>query len=807
VVAHVFISYATPDRAIADEVMGWLQTAGHDPFLAHNLRSGISVGEDWKQRLYRELRQVDALLGVVTSAFVVSSWCSAEVGIADALGCRLIPLRAEAGVAHPLMSRLQYVDYQADPQQARERVLQAVRLLEDDSGMWREGDNPFPGLEPFTAALGRVFFARASETRDIGNRLRSMGHTGGVLVIVGASGSGKSSLLNAGVIPLLERDPAWLVVPALMPGTDPVAELARVLAATARRLGLVWSASDVRGKLEGSSDGLRRIADDLLAAAPSAHQRRLVVTVDQVEELFTRTPPGARRRFTQLLREAVAGPVQVLGTLRSEFLADRQLLYPELTGVRMDAYLVDPLNREMLRDVIEQPAKVARLRLEEGLAATLVADTGSGEALPLLAFTLRQLADGLAPGDTLTLARYHGLGGVHGALARHADAALAEAVRVSGLTEGEVLAGLTRLVTVTETGRRARRRIRLSSLPEPLRVALQVFVERRLLLSDIDDAGQVWLTVVHEALLTEWKPLDRATAEIISALRAARAVEQAAADWNSAGRSEHYLWDHERLTTTLATLGMPGDGRNLVTSSIVTLDDHARAFLDASMQHVHVYKQHERRRRTRTITTLSSLLVLALIAAGLAVWQQQQASAAQRLAIARAMVAQAERIRDQDPRGALQLGIAATEFDAGPQTHASLLQTLESTPHVRTLSGHTNEVRGVAFAPDGRTLATASADQTVRLWDLSNRDQPRALGVPLTGHTNAVWGVAFAPDGRTLATASADQTVRLWDLPRLEGFRGDDIREACLRAGGPLDKPTWDQYAPGISYQDTCAGR
>jgi WD40 repeat protein len=123
------------------------------------------------------------------------------------------------------------------------------------------------------------------------------------------------------------------------------------------------------------------------------------------------------------------------------------------------------------------------------------------------------------------------------------------------------------------------------------------------------------------------------------------------------------------------------------------------------------------------------------------------------------------------------------------------------------LTGHTNEVNGVAFAPDGRTLATASDDQTVRLWDLSNRDQPRQLGAPLTVNSNTVNGVAFAPDGRTLATASADQTVQLWDLPRLEGFRGDEIREACLRAGGPLDKPSWDQYAPGISYQDTCAGR
>jgi hypothetical protein len=161
VVARIFISYASSDRAIADEVSGWLRAVGHETFLDHDVRDGISVGEDWKQRLYRELRQVDAVIGVVTSSFVASSWCSAEVGIADTLGCRLMPLRAEAGVVHPLMRDLQYADYQADPQQARDRVLQAARLLEGGRGTWREGDNPFPGLEPFTAALSRVFFGRA----------------------------------------------------------------------------------------------------------------------------------------------------------------------------------------------------------------------------------------------------------------------------------------------------------------------------------------------------------------------------------------------------------------------------------------------------------------------------------------------------------------------------------------------------------------------------------------------------------------------------------------------------------------------
>ncbi|MGH3802673.1 MAG: toll/interleukin-1 receptor domain-containing protein, partial [Pseudonocardiaceae bacterium] len=116
---RVFISYATPDRAIADEVANWLRAADQEPFLAHDLRNGIGAGEDWKQRLYDELREVDVVIGVVTSSFVASPWCSAELGIADARGCRLMPLRAQPRVEHPLIQDRQYVDYQADPQQAR----------------------------------------------------------------------------------------------------------------------------------------------------------------------------------------------------------------------------------------------------------------------------------------------------------------------------------------------------------------------------------------------------------------------------------------------------------------------------------------------------------------------------------------------------------------------------------------------------------------------------------------------------------------------------------------------------------------
>jgi TIR domain len=463
-VAHVFVSYATPDRAIADEVSSWLRTAGHELFLDHDLRDGISVGEDWKQRLYRALREVDAVIGIVTSSFVASNWCSAELGIADALGCRLMPLRAETGVVHPLMQHLQYVDYQDDSRQARDRVLQALRLL-GNGGAWQEGDNPFPGLEPFTDALSQVFFGRAAETREVGNRLRTMGSTGGMLAIVGASGCGKSSLVNAGVVPQLDKDPAWLTVPRLVPGSDPLPELARALAVTGNRRGLAWSASDVRSMLEAGTDGLRRVADDLLTIGPVTYQQ-LLVMVDQGEELFTRTTPAARQRFTQLFSDAVAGPVRIAVVMRSEFLDDLRDL-PALANIPIEVYVLASLSQEMLRDVIEQPAKVARLHLDDGLAAALVADTGSGEALPLLAFVLRQLAEGLPPGGRLALSRYHDLGGVQGALIRHADTTLTKAVEISGLTEREVLAGLARLVTVDETGGGS------SSLVCPSRCALR----------------------------------------------------------------------------------------------------------------------------------------------------------------------------------------------------------------------------------------------------------------------------------------------------------------------------------------------
>src|SRR3954454_3975908 len=190
------------------------------------------------------------------------------------------------------------------------------------------------------------------------------------------------------------------------------------------------------------------LVHDLLLAAPG-HRRHLLLVVDQFEELLTQTAPEERARFAALLHDALAGPVQVLATLRPEFL-DPLLVSPELAALPTRTQTVRPLRPEALRAVIEGPADRAGIGVDEELVARLVADTGGGEALPLLAYNLEKLGDGVTRGGRLSATRYEELGGVRGALALQADAALVEAVTAGGRDRNQVIRELLRLVTVDE---------------------------------------------------------------------------------------------------------------------------------------------------------------------------------------------------------------------------------------------------------------------------------------------------------------------------------------------------------------------
>ncbi|MGH3889878.1 MAG: hypothetical protein ACRDSZ_25490, partial [Pseudonocardiaceae bacterium] len=520
--------------------------------------------------------------------------------------------------------------------------------------------------------------------------------------------------------------------------------------------------------------------------APAGPRRRLLIVVDQFEELLTQTTPTERVRFAELLRPALTGPVRVVATLRPEFL-DQLLINPELAALPTRTSTLRPLRREALRAVIERPAQLAGIDVDDGLVDRLVDDTDSGEALPLLSFTLAQLAEGVSRGGRLSSARYNQLGGVQGALACQADAALTDASTAGGRSREQVIAGLLRLVTVDEQGRPTRWRAHRAELPDHVVTELNAFVARRLLITDADN-GTAVIGVAHEAFLSAWPPLAEAIAENVSALRARRAVEHAAAEWDGDGRARERLWGGGQLAGAVADIGarisagsapppgqrgparwLPRRPRVLVTDQ-VALSPTARDFLHTSIR-------RDRFRRRRGVGVLSVLLILALVAAGLAVDRQSRAQERQRVATARQLVAQAGTLLGSDPRTALRLGVAAERIHPGGETRGGLLGLLPRTRYAGALTAHTDWVIPVAFAPDGRTLATASNDRTALLWDLTDPTEPRQLGQPLTVRTFEVTSLDFAPDGRTLATADRGGTTILWDLTD---------RAASRKLGQPL---------------------
>ncbi|MGH3683705.1 MAG: TIR domain-containing protein, partial [Pseudonocardiaceae bacterium] len=748
--ARVFVSHASEDGECAAELHGWLVSEGHEVFLDRDLRDGLRVGDEWERRLHERLRWADAVVCVVTSAYLASTWCSVEVGIALSRGSRVLPVRAELGVVHPLLGSLQHADLTVDSAAGRAVLVEELRRVDAVGGWgWPDDRSPFPGLRPLDVNDHQVFFGRSSEVGQLAGLLRSPAERveGAVLVVVGPSGCGKSSLVRAGLVHVMAGEPGWWVLDPVLPGADPVAALVRELAVAARKLGLGWTVAEVGHRV--GEGGLVGLVDEVLLVAGV---RRLLVVVDQFEELLTQALPAARARFAQLLYPALGGPVQVVATLRPEFF-DQLLVDPGLAVLPTRPYSLRPLRRDALRAVIEGPARLAGIAVDEDLVASLVGDTDSGEALPLLAFTLAQLAEGIGRGGQLSQRRYEQLGGVRGALTHQADEALAEASVAGGRGREEVIAGLLRLVTVDEQGRPTRWRAPRDELPEMAIREVDAFVQRRLLTTDTDQ-GRVVVGVAHEAFLSAWAPLAQAIAENASALQARRVVEQAATEWSKEGRSPLRLWERGQLASAVADTGAHLQDGDLVTDR-VELSPTARLFLRASIR-------RDRIRRGRALTVLSVLLVLAVVAAGIAAIQQRAAEYQRDVAVSRQIAGQALELRATNPALAAQLALAAYRLTPTTEARSSLLNTVVAL-YATQLPSHIGVVISVAFSPDGHTLATASFDGTARLWDVRDPHRPAALGT-LTGHTNAVNSVVFSPDGHTLATASDDQTARLWDV-------------------------------------------
>ena len=574
---------------------------------------------------------------------------------------------------------------------------------------------PFKGLAFFDRADAEYFCGRERLVADLLARLVESPLVG----ILGSSGVGKSSLLRAGVLPALSAgslpgSAGWRQV-LLRPGTHPAAELSRALAGD--RLG------HVIGQL-----------------APG---ERLVVAVDQLEELFTLCErEDERAAFADQLAAAARDPERralVVVSLRADFYG-RLASYPRLAALLSASHvLVGPMNRGELARAIEQPAARAGLEIERPLAEALVSDVAEEPGgLPLLSTTLLQLWRA-RDGRALRYHSYRASGGVRGAVARLAE----DAYTQLGDSQRPIARGLLLRLASGEDGTLARRRVPLGQLERITGVGpvLAELTDARLL--TVSD-GEVELS--HEALLREW-PRYRAWLEEDRIGRRVHAhLTAAATDWDARGRDAADVYRGARLAAALDWRA----GREQ------ELNQAERDFLDASR----AAAGRAQRRLRMVLAAVAALLLVAVAGGVVALINQQSASNHARVALARQLGAQAV----NEPRldRAMLLAREAVTLDRSPQTEGTLLATLQRHPAVTgTFALPVDLAPQLAVSPDGRTLAVShflinqygfTDDPHVSLGDIRFYDpRTRTLQRAPVPHFGGAGPPAYSSDGSLLA--------------------------------------------------------
>jgi WD40 repeat protein len=681
-----------------------------------------------------------------------------------------------------------------------------ARLIDLARNMRREdapalGLCPYKGLKYFDESDAELFIGREALTAKLVGRVRGLAtgpenRTGRFLAIVGASGSGKSSLVRAGLIPALrwdEKTVDWRIC-LLTPTASPLDELASEVTPGNRSL---VSVADFIDDLRREPRSLQLYAR---REAKSQVGFRLLFVVDQFEEVFALCRSEEERAaFIANLLTAAAdpdGPTVVIITLRADFYA-HCATYPQLReALARDQEYIGVMSPHELRRTIEEPARRGHWELEPGLVDLLLRDVG-GEpgALPLLSHALLETWE-RRRGHTLTLSGYTSSGGVRGAIAE-----TAEAVFSDQFTPAQQAIARRIFLRLTELGDEmsaadTRRRATFSELvlkPEEsdsTRAVLKALADARLVTLSEEGAE-----VAHEALIREWPKLRVWLEENREGLRLHRQMTESAHEWIRLGRDADILYRGARLARA----------REWAASHADEMNDLEREFLTASTAFSEQEAaQREARRQSELAAARKRLLYLAgafLIAAAMAVaaffsrQQAQQSAVAAQVAnqqsMANAATAQAEaqaRATQQSIAQAnfiradvLRLAAEANKLLLSPGSDANLVallsirsmntqytpqgdQALEGAmtlPFPRLVfNGHTGDISYAAYSPDGRYIVTSSVDHTVRLWDAQTGKEVRQF----IGHTDEVLAVAFSPDGKQIATVSFDQTLRLWDV-------------------------------------------
>jgi WD40 repeat protein/class 3 adenylate cyclase len=672
------------------------------------------------------------------------------------------------------------------------------------------GEPPFKGLEYFDETDSDLFFGREQLTAKLVNRLRE---TQFLSVIIGASGSGKSSLVRAGVIPAIKTGEA--LIGGIKPPEGSMDWQVHVITPTAHPLEAL--AIELTHESE-SITAAATLTDDLMQEPRSLAlflerrnpRQHTLLVLDQFEELFTLCRDEFEREAfidnllttisTPLLIEGASGSqgkVTLIITLRADFYA-HLAQYPQLRdAVAKQQEYIGPMTTEELRRAIEEPAKRGHWEFEPGLVDLILRDVGDEPgALPLLSHALLETWKRRA-GHTLTLKGYADAGGVQGAIAHTAESVYQNLSTVEQAIARNVFLRLTELGEGTED---TRRRTSFDELilqaedADEVRAVLNLLADARLI-----TLGEKTAEVAHEALIREWPTLREWLNQDRESLQLHRHLTECAQEWELLERDPGSLYRGARLV----------QAREWAVLHPTALNAGERAFLEASKQLeqneqaereaqqerelevAHKLAETESRRAqeqvkaARGLRRLAAGLVIFLITAVGAAWfafnqrnsAQDNFVTAERIRLA----SQAQIALDNGEGGDLPALLAMRSLNLGysPEADTALLNALTRGFTRQIYIGHSDAIYDLDFSPDGRYLATASLDATARLWDIQSGQEIRRFAPPV----RIVYAVEFSPDGRYLLTGNiGTDGARLWDVQT-----GQQVRQFIGHNGGPYE--------------------
>lgn len=746
----LFVSHAREDRAW---VLGFLLPALGLP--RERVLTDLVPGRSRVAEIQRAVESSRYTVAVLTRSYLADDWSvfgeqlASHLSVAEGVdGGRIIPLRREA-VEIPLHLGFRVWLDCTDPERAQGELERLRDLLGGPvPGPEEEPECPYPGLLPFSEKEEHLFHGREAEVERLLDLLRTQSR----LFVIGPSGSGKSSLLRAGLLPRLAGGRAfprgfWRVLP-VRPGDDPVAALASVLGAT------------------GEVDLVAAVGR-MLAAAPPAE--KLLVAIDPLEAVFTLAAASARAGLGRALRELERdGRCVVVLALRADFYADFMTsdLWPLLgSGQRLD---VAPLAGEALRAAIEKPAEAVGVYVERALSDRLLTDAANEPgALPLIQETLVALW-GRRTRRLLPLTAYKGLSrdgrtGLQVALADRADAALTLLPEPKRAIARRIFLRLVQFGEGRPDTRRQQPVERLLGVAEKDEVqeVLDHLVTHRLL-TPTERNGTKAMDLSHEALISGWPTLQDWLAKRRAAEQTRRRLEEKVSEWIRLDRRGGLLDDVE-VREAMQWIQSP-DGRDLgMGTDFAELVEASRAALE----------REDRRRKLRVAALWGAIFILlsALAATGW-FWNRervQRAEARQRgaVSLAQALAARALRLlaQERDPDLAGLLAVQAHHLLAENQGVAHLAQIDEALRAVLADQDFSTgldvsiEIRDMALSGDGRLLAVGSDNGALRVWDLS---RPGTLPWFLKSGNGRV-SVSFHPEWPLLAT-SGDDGIRLWNF-------------------------------------------